>query len=134
MHRTIRQMCFPLLGTCLVLVMSGLSGTSRAQEVPKTVVVPYNGTYTHQIDSKKLIKGTKSVPAEVIGFRAVENDPTRIMLLGLSAGKARVELTDVDNHVEVLEVVVQPNIDNLRAQLRHAIPTGSIVATSMSGD
>ena len=134
MHYTLGRKRSLLRGTLLaLLMMSGLVGTSQAQPMTGSMVlVPLTGTYQIQMTTKKPIKESKVSREGVISIRPIQGDPTKVLLVGQSADSTRLELTDIDNKTETYEVVVQRDVENLKTQLKRALPTASIVATPIS--
>jgi pilus assembly protein CpaC len=122
-----------LWGTLLALTMSGLASYTQAQPAKQEqVLVPLNGTYVIQMTTKKPIKKATAAREGVINIRPIQGDPTKVMLIGQAADTTKLELIDEDNKTETYEVVVQRDVENLKVQLRRAVPTGNILVTPIS--
>jgi len=132
MHPTIGRTRSLLWGTLLLLLMSGLAGYSQAQPPPPTILVPLGGTKDVQMTTKKAIKTAEAKREGVVTIRPVLGDPTTIRLIGQAAETTPLELTDEDGKKETYLVIVQRDVENLRVQLRKAIPAGNIVVSPMT--
>ena len=132
MHPTIGRTRSLLWGTLLLLLMSGLAGYSQAQPPPPTILVPLGGTKDVQMTTKKAIKTAEAKREGVVTIRPVLGDPTTIRLIGQAAETTTLELTDEDGKKETYLVIVQRDIENLRVQLRKAIPTGNITISPLT--
>ena len=134
MHRTNVRTRSLYWGALLALLMCGLASVCEAQNQPSgsAVLVPLNGSNTIQMQTKKPIKKAQAIRDGIINIRPVLGDPTRLLLVGQAADTTRLEVTDEDNKVESYEVIVQRDIENLKTQLRRAVPTGSILPTPIN--
>jgi pilus assembly protein CpaC len=132
MHPTIGRTRSLLWGTLLLLLMGGLAGSSQAQPPPPTILVPLGGTKDVQMTTKKAIKTAEAKREGVVSIRPVLGDPTTIRLIGQAAETTPLELTDEDGKKETYLVIVQRDVENLRVQLRKAIPTGNITVSPMT--
>jgi pilus assembly protein CpaC len=116
----------------LGLVLGGLiSGRGPAQEVamaPKatTLVVPINGTKVIQMSSRQNLKTVTNQDPNIARVAAVPEDPTRVQITGLRAGVTRLTLVDIHNAQDSYDVIVQTNVEHLRAILRQVAPTANI--------
>ena len=117
MHHTIGKTRSLLWGTVLAVAMTGLAGYCQAQPMA-TILVPLGGTKDVQMTTKKPIKQAVAKRDGVISIRPVLGDPTTIRLIGEAAESTALELTDADNKVETYLVIVQRDVENLKAQLR----------------
>ncbi len=121
-----------------LLLQGALPATSLAQPNQNTgvagtaIYVPTNGTVRLQMSSKKPIKRVANPREAVLSIRTVFGDPTTILLTGQQSDVTRLDLEDVDGLKETYEVVVQRDIENLKAQLKRAAPTAAIVPTPIS--
>src|SRR5262249_14866505 len=88
--------------------------------------------YTIQMLSKKPIKKAAVSREGIVNIRPVHGDPTRLLLAGQAADTTRLELVDEDDKRENYEVIVQRDLENLRTQLRRAVPAGSIIPTAIN--
>jgi pilus assembly protein CpaC len=111
----------------LGLLLTLLPTAARAQPAPSPgVIVQVNGTEIRQMDSKKRIKNIQVSNPLVIQVTAVK--PDTYAIVGLAPGISTVTLTDEDNKVERLDVVVVAyDIEQLRTVLRRAVPSASVV-------
>jgi pilus assembly protein CpaC len=92
----------------------------------KGIIVPIGGTVKLQMTTGKPIKtATVNVP-DVVGIRTVLGDPSTLLLTGQQAGIAVLDLEDVDGKKEKYDLIVQLDVEYLRAQLRKAVPGANI--------
>ena len=132
MHRSNGRIRSLLWGTLLALTLSGLAGYSQAQPLSTTVLVPLGGTKDLQMTTKKPIAKAEAKRDGVISIRPIQGNPTAVRLLGQAAESTDLILTDADGKVETYLVIVQRDVENLKAQLRRAIPASAIVVTPMN--
>lgn len=132
MHPTFARTRSLFRGTLLLLVMSGFAAYCQAQPATPTILVPLGGTKDVQMTTKKAITKAEAKREGVIAIRPVLGDPTTIRLLGQAAESTALELTDADGKMESYTVIVQRDVENLRNQLRRAMPTANIVVTPMN--
>jgi pilus assembly protein CpaC len=131
MHRTYRLPRGLLWGLLLALLLGG-SGL-RGQEAlpgprpnPNALVIPINGTQRVQMTTKKRIATVLNQKDTVARVQPVIGDPTSVIITGLDPGLTRVTFTDVDNHSESIDVVVQLDVEYLRNILQRTVPTAAI--------
>jgi pilus assembly protein CpaC len=132
MHPTIAKTRSLLWGTLLALAMSALAGYSQAQPPPPTILVPLGGTKDVQMTTKKAITKAEAKREGVVSIRPVLGDPTTIRLIGQAAETTALELTDEDGKKETYLVIVQRDVENLRVQLRKAMPTANIIVSPIN--
>lgn len=136
MHRIFRRTA-PSWGG-LILTLIGVIGggvSIPAQEPtpqPTPLIVPVNNTIRLQMSKKQKIKTVTNPKENVVSLRTLEGDPTTILITGQQDGVTRIELEDAEGTKESYEVIVQPDIDYLRAQLRRALPTANITIIPLS--
>jgi pilus assembly protein CpaC len=122
-------------GALLALLLGGLPAVGLAQNTGVTgaaIYVPTGGTIRLQMQSKKPIKRVTNPRDSVLSIRTVFGDPTTILLTGQQSDVTRLELEDEAGVKEVYEVVVQRDIENLKTQLKRAVPTAAVVPTPIS--
>src|SRR5262249_4665206 len=102
-------------------------GAPQAPDRPPAVVVPINGTQRLQMNTKKNISKVNNAKEQIATVSPILDDPTRVLITGKEPGITRVELTDVDNATETYDVVVQLDVEYLKAVLAKAIPTANVV-------
>jgi pilus assembly protein CpaC len=133
MPRTIgrtRSLCW---GTMLALSMCGLASFCQAQPAAlPTILVPLGGTKDVQMTTKKAIAKVEAKRDGVISVRPVPGDPSTVRLIGQSAESTVLDLTDENGKVESFLVIVQRDVENLKAQLRRAVPTANILVTPIN--
>ena len=133
MPRTIgrtRSLCW---GTLLIVAMSGLASFGQAQQPAlPTILVPLGGTKDVQMTTKKAIAKVEAKRDGVVSVRPVPGDPTTVRLIGQSAESTVLDLTDENGKVEQFLVIVQRDVENLKAQLRRAVPTANILVTPIN--
>jgi pilus assembly protein CpaC len=133
MHRTNGKMRSLFWGTLLAVLMSGLASISQAQPaMAPSILVPLGGIRDVQMTTKKAIKKAEVKRDGVVSIRPVAGDPTTIRLIGQAPDSTPLELTDEDGKVETYLVVVQRDVENLKVQLRRAVPMGNVVVTPMN--
>jgi pilus assembly protein CpaC len=119
---------FALVGV-LTWAAAGLA-VARADEVPLPargqLIVLINGTHTLQMSTKKNLKTVTNQDPNIARVSPVPEDPTKVQITGLRAGLTRIILTDVNNQQEAYDVVVQTNVEHLRAILRQVAPTANV--------
>jgi pilus assembly protein CpaC len=120
-----------VLWTFLLGVVVGmLPGRGLSQEAPAPRVlgltVPINGTKSVQMSTKKNLKTVTNQDPSVARVSAMADDPTRVQITGQRAGATRVTLTDVNNAQDIYEVIVQADVEHLRAILRQVAPTANL--------
>jgi len=116
-----------LLFLTLLAALAGASA-SRAEQAPRSraLTVTINGTVRLQMLSSKPIKQVINSKEGVLAIRTVVNDPTTLLITGQQADVTIVELTDEDGSKESIEITVPMDIENLKTQLRRAIPTANV--------
>src|SRR4051812_46185372 len=132
MHRTKTRPRALFSALLLALIVGGLPAVGRAQPVGpanKAIIVPVNGTVRFQMTTKKPIKRVVNPRDTVVTVRNVVGDPTTVLLTGQTADTTTIELTDEADVTERYEVIVQRDIENLRTQLRRAVPTANLMPT-----
>jgi pilus assembly protein CpaC len=136
MHRIPSRSALPLGGLVLALIAMMGGGTRMpAQELsphPDAVIVPTNGTVKVQMSKKQKIKTVTNPKESVVSLRTLEGDPTTILVTGQQDGVTRIELEDTDGNKENIEVIVQADVEFLRAQLHRALPTANVNVIPLS--
>jgi pilus assembly protein CpaC len=138
MHRIFRRKSLPWEGLILALmgiIGSGL-GTQAQEPTPQLcpVIVPTNGTVRLQMSKKQKIKTVTNPKENVVSLRTLDGDPTTILITGQTDDVTRIELEDTEGNKELFEVIVQADVDFLRAQLRRALPTANVTVIPVSSD
>ncbi len=90
------------------------------------LVVAINGTKRLSMTPKRPIRQVINEKETVARIQAIQDDPTSVLVVGLQAGSTVVTLTDAQGVQERIEVVVQFDIDVVKAVLRRAFPTASV--------
>src|SRR5262249_2901487 len=67
-----------------------------------------------------------------VTIRPVAGDPTTVRLIGQSADTTTLEMTDEDGKKESYQVIVQRDVENLRVQLKKAMPTANVVVSPVN--
>jgi pilus assembly protein CpaC len=138
MHRTNSVAKLTFGSVLLGLALGGTATAQKKELLPPpapaataaergAIVVPINGTQRLQMTTKKKIKtvvNEREMIARVSPLAGGE--PTWVLITGLEPGTTRVTLTDVDGHAETVEVIVQFDVEYLRAILRRAVPSANI--------
>jgi pilus assembly protein CpaC len=135
MRRTILRFRSLLGGALLALLLGGLPAAGHAQNTGVTgtaVYVPTGGTVPFQMSSKKPIKTVVNPRDSVLTVRAKAGDPTTLLLTGLQSDVTKLTLEDEAGLKEVYDVIVQRDVENLKTQLKRAVPTAAVVATPIS--
>jgi len=124
----------------LVVALIGFVGSgacASAQELgpqPCPLIVPVNGTIKLQMSRKQKIKTVTNPKENVVSLRTLEGDPTTILVTGQTDGVTHIELEDTDGNKENYEVIVQADVEFLRAQLRRALPAANVTVIPVSSD
>jgi pilus assembly protein CpaC len=128
MHRTLGSRTPHWRGGTIVLLLAVCWGAAaRAQEQrPSALIVPINGTVKLQMSTKKPIRTVTNPNENAVNIRTVVGDPTTVLVIGQQPDVTRIELRDADGNTETYEVIVQPDIEYLRTQLRRAVPTANV--------
>ena len=109
----------------LGLLLTLLPSAVRAQ-LPPGIIVQVNGTEIRQTTTKKRIKNIAVANPLIVQVTVVR--PDAYAIVGLAPGISTVTVTDEDNKVEKLDVVVVLyDIEQLRRVLRRAVPTASVL-------
>ncbi|MFO0810362.1 MAG: pilus assembly protein N-terminal domain-containing protein [Gemmataceae bacterium] len=90
------------------------------------LVVAINGTKRLSMNSKRPIRFVNNEKETVARVQALQDDPTAVLVVGLQAGSTTVRLTDDQGTIETVEVVVQFDIDVVKAVLKRAFPTAQV--------
>jgi pilus assembly protein CpaC len=117
-----------ILGLVLGCAASG-EGTAQEAMPPakvQAVVVPINGTKPLQVSTKQPLKDVINQDPNVARVSAMTDDPSRVLITGLKAGTTRVTLIDMRGAREAYDVVVQADVEHLRAILRQAVPSAAV--------
>ncbi|MBO0699316.1 MAG: hypothetical protein J2P46_13045, partial [Zavarzinella sp.] len=93
------------------------------------VSVAIGGQVRFQMKTKKRIAEAFNENDRVVRVLADANDPTSLILIGVSAGTSRLELTDTDGAKESYLIVVQRDVEMLRQLIRKTIPTANVEIT-----
>jgi pilus assembly protein CpaC len=112
--------------------MTWLAGTSQAQDQPTPILVPLGGIKEVQMTTKKAIKKAEVKRDGIVNIKPVPGDPTKITLVGVAPETTTLELTDENGKTESYLVIVQRDVENLRAQLRRNLPTANITVEPIS--
>ncbi|HKB00625.1 MAG TPA: hypothetical protein VKD90_00335 [Gemmataceae bacterium] len=127
----------------LALGLAALSGgPAGAQEKKATapvatadrtgaISVAIGGQVRFQMKTKKRIAEAFNENDRVVRVLADASDPSSLILIGVSAGTSRLELTDVDGAKESYLVVVQRDVEMLRQLIRKTVPTANVEITPL---
>src|SRR5581483_2572426 len=96
--------------------------------------VPTNGTLKLQMSKRQKIKTVTNPKESVVSLRTLDGDPTTILVTGQQDGVTRIELEDTEGNKEIYEVIVQADVEFLRAQLRRALPTANVTVIPISNN
>jgi pilus assembly protein CpaC len=138
MHHTNRVPRF-LAWALLIAVLVSLGATPAPaqeklpppgfEEIPRLEIIGIGQTRVIQMTTKAPLKLAVSDNPGVVGTEAMKNDPTSVLITGKSPGRAVVTLTDVNNKVERLDVVID-DAEQRKAELldviRKIAPTATI--------
>lgn len=120
-----------------VLVSFGATSASAQEKLPppgvedsaRTEIVGIGQTRVIQMTTKAPLKLAISDSPGVVGTEAMKNDPTSVLITGKAQGRAVVTLTDVNNKVERVLVVID-DAEQRRAELQDLIrkiaPTANV--------
>jgi pilus assembly protein CpaC len=93
------------------------------------VSVAIGGQVRFQMKTKKRIAEAFNENDRVVRVLADANDPTTLILIGVSAGTSRLELTDADGAKENYLIIVQRDLEMLKNLIRKTVPTASVEIT-----
>jgi pilus assembly protein CpaC len=127
----------------LAVGLTGLSGVpAGAQDKDKkatppvatadrtgAVSVAIGGQVRFQMKTKKRIAEAFNENDRVVRVLADATDPTTLILIGVSAGTSRLELTDADGAKETYLVIVQRDLEMLKNLIKKTVPTASVDIT-----
>jgi pilus assembly protein CpaC len=130
MHRTICPTRSLLAALLLALLAGSWPAAGRAQEARPAgrLIVPLNGTIRLQMTTRRPIRTVTTPKENVVNIRPVPGDPTTVLIVGQQPDVTRIEMVDVNGRRETFDVIVQPDIEYLRTQVRRAVPTANIDA------
>jgi pilus assembly protein CpaC len=93
------------------------------------VSVAIGGQVRFQMKTKKRIAEAFNENDRVVRVLADASDPTTLILIGVSAGTSRLELTDADGAKENYLVIVQRDLEMLKNLIRKTVPTAAVEIT-----
>ena len=102
------------------------AAAATATTGPGVLVVPINGTKRLSMSPKRPIRSVVNDKETVARVQAIVDDPTSVLVIGQQAGSTTVTLTDTQGVQERVEVVVQFDIDVVKAILKRAFPTAQV--------
>lgn len=134
MHRITRRIRAALWGGLTLALVACLASPGEAQfSASPQVSVPLGTKVRFQMSTKKDIKTIFNPKASLRIDPADQiNDPTSVFITGVVPDLVRVEFTDVNNHKETVEFLVQLDVEFLKLQLKRAVPNGNIQVTPIS--
>jgi pilus assembly protein CpaC len=97
-----------------------------APATSSVLVVAINGTKRLSMTPKRLIRTVVNDKETVARVQSIVDDPESVLVVGLQAGSTWVTLTDTQGVTERVEVVVQFDIDVVKAVLKRAFPTAQV--------
>src|SRR5262245_41290110 len=125
----------------LALGLAALSGgPAGAQEKKATapvatadrtgaISVAIGGQVRFQMKTKKRIAEAFNENDRVVRVLADATDPTTLILIGVSAGTSRLELTDADGAKETYLIIVQRDLEMLKNLIKKTVPTAAVDIT-----
>src|SRR5579875_1181174 len=136
-----RNLCYKALpwGGLIFALMGAIGGSACAfgQEPspePAPVIVPINSTVKLQMSKKQKIKTVTNPKESVVSLRTLDGDPTTVLVTGQTDGVTHIELEDTEGNKESYEIIVQADVEFLRAQLRRALPAANVTVIPVSSD
>jgi len=93
------------------------------------VSVAIGGQVRFQMKTKKRIAEAFNENDRVVRVLADATDPTTLILIGVSAGTSRVELTDADGAKETYLIIVQRDLEMLKNLIKKTVPTAAVDIT-----
>jgi Pilus formation protein N terminal region len=97
------------LAVATVLLVAAVGGAEEPKRQPpeapaaRQITVTVNGTVRLQMTGKKLIKTVLNERPDVARVSAVMDDPTSVLVTGLSPGSTRITLIAADGAEEVCD-------------------------------
>jgi pilus assembly protein CpaC len=126
----------------LAVGLTGLSGVPAGAQEKKApappvatadrtgaVSVAIGGQVRFQMKTKKRIAEAFNENDRVVRVLADATDPTTLILIGVSAGTSRLELTDADGAKENYLVIVQRDLEMLKNLIKKTVPTAAVEIT-----
>ncbi|HMF13262.1 MAG TPA: pilus assembly protein N-terminal domain-containing protein, partial [Gemmataceae bacterium] len=134
MHRT-RVLYRSFWGVLLALLLGAVCAAGEiavGQPAPvevsrKEILIPVNGTYELGAPSKKKLKKAFNVKDSIARVQPKDGDPYHVLVTGMEPGITHVTLTDEDDKVTEIDVVVQFDVEYLKSVLTRAVPTANVV-------
>ncbi len=124
-----RALCWGLVVMGLIAASTayGQPNPKPAEERGNVIVVPVQGRVSLESRSKKKIRQSRfdDAPGNLLVQPDAAN-PRAVILTGVRPGANRVTLIDEEMKEEVYEVIIQNDIELLRAILKRAVPTANI--------
>src|SRR5262245_6906900 len=90
------------------------------------LIVAINGSKRLSMTTKRPLRSVVNEKENIARVQAIADDPTAVLVVGLQAGSTHVSLTDDQGRKEEDEVVVDFDIDVVKAVLKRAVPTASV--------
>ncbi|MCI0683643.1 MAG: type II and III secretion system protein [Gemmataceae bacterium] len=84
------------------------AGAASAQEKPRLLVIAVGETKREGMSRSQKISKVFNEKSNVVRVEAIKDDATAVIVSGLAPGTSRIEFTDGDNNVELLDVLVTP--------------------------
>jgi pilus assembly protein CpaC len=138
MHPPIRMPRFLAWALLIAILVSiGAAAASAQEKLPppgvedpgRTEVIGIGQTRVIQMSTKAPLKLAISDSPAIVGTEAMKNDPTSVLITGKTQGRAVVTLTDVNNKVERVVVVID-DAEQRKAELQEIIrkiaPTATV--------
>src|SRR5438445_701854 len=90
------------------------------------LIVPIGSTQKVQMVSKRNVAKADNPKPTVARVQAVHDDPKSVLVTGLEPGVTQVTLIDEAGTKEIIDVIVQFDVENVRTTLRQAVPTAAL--------
>src|SRR5436305_1137725 len=135
MHRTNRVLTWVAGGLLGVSLANGMASAIQPEPVPppgaaqrrtNQVVVTINGSRRLSMTPKRPIRSVINEKESVARVQVIPDDNEAVLIFGLQAGTTRITFTDNMGVKEEIELVVEFDIDAVRAVLRRAVPTAAV--------
>jgi pilus assembly protein CpaC len=96
------------------------------------IIVPVNMSQTLRMSTKKPISSVRLNVDGIVRVSPNAIDPTSVVLTGMSAGSARLTLTDVDGKDESFDIIVQVDVTYVRRAIADSFPTANVEVRPVS--
>jgi pilus assembly protein CpaC len=108
--------------------MQPTAGDVQIDKKTGALIVPLNGlvSFDPKLDKGDLLTDIIVAREDILQVRVDPANPARLLLSGKAAGLTQLVLVIKDKPKRSFEVIVQPDLDLLRALIRRTVPTAAV--------